>query len=340
MSATQIPVNFTIPGDILIPGPPGKSAYELDVEGGFSGTLSEWRNSLRSGVSSPGVVNLQDFMDAHYGAGLWTKRTGVGLGSDIGPALVAALAHIRTTWGRGKVVIPPGLWMMKTAPTAAQYSGCMIEGFGSMASLVVYDADSGAPFSFSGAGGYTGGGIKGVGLLLEDGHPTSTATAIRLQGDATYQPDQMEFRDIYCSANGNSYWYDGFHAVGTARTSPQGIRICDVRNLQIFRCRNTGIYIQNAVQWTMENIGVYAGIGSGNNFYIAGGGSASTNTTQISVRRLACNGDLNITNCSRFEVSGQAPTVSTHSGATLGDVCIPGATPQGSFGSGVRSYFG
>jgi len=349
MSDVPIQVLFSIPSEAL---PTGKNNYELACDNGFEGSVVEWLESLRGpegpegpegpsgGSNSPGVVNLQDYMDAQYGPGLWTKRTGVGAGSDIGPALTAALTDIRATWGRGKVIVPPGTWLMKTTPTAAQRSGCMIEGLGSMASLIVYDADDGCPFSFSGAGGYTGGGVKGLGLLLEDGHPNSTATAFRLQGDATFQPDQMEFNDIYCSALGNSYWHDGFQAVGTARTSPQGIRVCDVRNLQMFRCRNTGIYIQAAVQWTMENIGVYAGLGSGNNFYIAGGGNSNTNTTQITVRRLACSGDLNLTNCSHFEVTGKAVTVSTHSGATYGDVCVPGAVLQGSFGTGVRLFLG
>lgn len=285
----------------------------------------------------PGCVVLTEFMDARYGAGNWTPRTAVGVGTDIGPALADALDYLRANFGRGVVAIPPGLWRMVNAPSAAQWSGNYCEGLGSQASIIVYDNDSGSPFAFSGAGGYTGGGIRGLGILLEDGHPTSTAQIIRLQGDSTYQPDQMEFRDIYASAIGSSYWYDGFYAYGNARVAPQGIRVADLRNIQIFRCRNTGAYLSNIVQWTIDNVGIYAGQGTGNNFYIAGGGTPSTNSIQVYVRGLSCANELNLTNCSKWTVTGSVHHVACDPTANYGDLFVIKSSAQlGVFGANTR----
>jgi hypothetical protein len=206
------------------------------------------------------TVHLTDYMNSHYGIGAWAQRTAVGNGTDIGPALVDALTYIRSQSGRGEVVIDAGNWEETTAPKAAQLSGIYIKGLGSQASLIFYNANSGSPLSWSGANGYTGGGTSGRGILLEAGYGNSSATAITLQGDATYQPDQTEFNDLYITALGNSYWYNGFFAFGNARTIPQGIRVGYVTNVQIFRCWNTGWYLSNIVQWTFDNIGAYVGM--------------------------------------------------------------------------------
>lgn len=284
-----------------------------------------------------GIVNLDDFMNSHYGAGNWTQRTGVGIGTDIGPAMVDACNYLRSNFQRGRIMIPPETWLMNTAPTADQYSGIQIEGCGSQASKIVWNSNSGASVSFSGGNGYTGGGVKGIGIFLEDGYPSSTSVGIALQGSATYQPDQMEFSDVYMSTIGSSYWYNGFFAYGAARTSPQGIRVANVSNLQVFRCSNTGIYLSNIVQWTMNNIGIYAGSGSGNNFYLAGGGSASTNSVQTYITGLACSGDLNLTNCTKFFINGSTNTVSCNSSADYGDLSlVKSGTQNGSFGAHMR----
>lgn len=232
-------------------------------------------------MDSQHIVELTDFMDSHYGVGNWTRRTGVGLGTDIGPALVAACNFLRTNYGRGIISITPGgAWLMNTAPTPAQWSGHRIIGAGSQASSVVWNSNSGCPFYFNAAGGYTGGGIEGLSILLEDGYPTSNTYGILLQGDASFQQDQTMWSDIYMTALGNSYWFNGFQAYGNARTSPQGIRIADMTNVQIFRCRNAGFYGSNLVGWSGRNIGCYAGLAGGNSFYLTGGGSTNTNSVQ------------------------------------------------------------
>lgn len=324
----NIPVGLTIDPALLPVGPKGDKGDQ-----GIPGPAG-------TGGSTYGIVSLTDFMTSHYGCTTWTQRTGIGLGTDIGPALIDALTYLRTTYGRGKVIIPPGTWLMSTAPTADQYSGNQIEGFGSQASKIVWNSNTGCPFSFSGNGGYTGGSLKGIGLMLESGFPSSTATAITMQGNATYQPDQMEFSDLYVSAIGTSLWYNGFYANGSARTSPQGIRVCNISNVQVFCCSNTGWYINNAVQWTLNNVGVYVGQGSGNNFYLSGNGAALTNSTQVYINGLACSGDLNVTNCIRFDIRGETNTVSAATSANYGFInVIKGGALNGAFGPNVTAVF-
>lgn len=271
----------------------------LDVPPGPQGPQGP--QGLPGSGGLPYVADLAAFMTSHYGVG-WTQRSGVGLGTDIGPALMDACAFLRANYGRGIISITPGSWLMSTALTPEELSGHTIVGVGSQGSKVIWNSDGGIPFHWSGANGYTGGGMRGVGILLEDGHPNSTAYGILAQGDAIYQPDQMMFEDIYLTALGNSYWFNGFQIYGNARTSPQGVRIGDITNLQIFRCRNAGFYGSNMVGWSGRNIGCYVGQGGGNTFYVAGGGTPSTNSTNCDFDLVSAT--LNVANVSNVKING------------------------------------
>lgn len=275
--------------------------------------------------------DLRTGMDAVYGVGGWTQRTGVGVGSDIGPA-IDYLSDLLV--GRGTIHIPPGMWRMATPPTPNKLAGLYLEGDGSQASKIVYDSASGSPFTFNGNDGRTGGGLRGLGILLEDGKGTSNATAIVMTGTATDQADQMEFDDLYITTLGTSYWYTILNANGTARTSPQGIRVCSINNLQGFRAHNAGIVLFNVVQWTLTNVGLYAGTGLGNNIYIGGGGAALTNSIQVYINGLIVT-ELNVTNASRFQVTGGATTFATAVSATSGYVIGFGTTLSGVLGTNV-----
>jgi hypothetical protein len=283
-------------------------------------------------LSSNRELDLRTGLDFIYGVNGWDEYSGTpGSGSDIGPAITHLL---NLTSGRSDIFIPPGLWRMATPPSASDLSGNRIIGAGSQASGIVYDNNTGVAFFFSGAGGFTGGGISGLSIQLESGYPSSTAQAIRLEGNATYQPDQMVFEDIYISALGASYWNAGFFAYGNSRTTPQGIRVCTVKNMQIFRCNTLGFYLSNVVQMSGENIGVYSGTGAGRDIYIAGGGSSLTNSIQTYIRGATAQ-SLNITNASKFEISGTFSTFATAISATDGRVLGFGATLSGTLGANV-----
>lgn len=256
---------------------------------------------------TPGVYALKDCMDYHYGSGMWSQRTGVGVGSDIGPAISACISTIRSTSGRGQILINPGSWLMTSAPSSV--AGIEFVGLGSQASVVFYNNASGVAFYYYTGGataGYTGGGLRHIGILLESGLGDTNAYAIVLQGTSTSMPDQTVWEDLYISAaGGSSYWWETFHVDGTARTSPQGVRVGTMRSVQLFNSRNVGLYLSNVVQWDLINVGIYTGKPGtgGNSVYITGGGSASTNSTQVDAIRLTYAGSLNASNCSNVRVN-------------------------------------
>jgi hypothetical protein len=255
------------------------------------------------------IVDLTDYMDAVYGAGDWTQRTVAGNGTDIGPALTAAIAYLRSQnpRQRGMIMIPPGNWELST--NNIDFSGIQVVGAGSQASLIWLNFSSGKGFGFSGGptSNLSGGGMRGVGVLLESGLGDTNVYGIYLGGNATYQPDQTQFEDLYITGQNSSYFWDGFHVDGTGRTSPQGVRIVTLKDVQIFNCRNVGFYGANLVGWSIENMGTYvpAPGTAGADVYVTGNGSSATNSTEVSISRLNCGGVLHLTNCSSVYVEGQ-----------------------------------
>lgn len=281
------------------------------------------------------TVNLVDFMNARYGANGWSYRTGVGIGTDAGPAINDALQYIRTNFSHGTLLIPPtGIFLINTPINATLLAGNNILGYGSQASKVVYNVNNSTAFNFTGAGGFTGGGIKGLGIFLEagiginfaTGKRYSTTNAINLQGDTSFQPDQMVFSDLYVSAISaagydTSYWNNGLQIYGV-RVSPQGIRVGQWDNIQLFNNYNAGIYIYNGVQHSFNNIGIYTGENNGNNCYITGGGAANTNSTQINMQNLTVSGELNLTNSTRVTINGGCGSLVAGTGFDYYDVYV------------------
>jgi hypothetical protein len=209
------------------------------------------------------------------------QRTGAHTGTDITPFLNTALAELRTSGrGRGVLWIPPGSWRF-TGCDHTLLAGHRLIGAGSQASVLNYDKGDGVAFHFSSHGGFSGGGIEGVAIRLEEGQGLSTAYALRWMGNAVHQPDQTEARDLYITALGNSYWFRCLEINGTARLSPQGVRVTHLSNIQMFRAHTAGIYIASAVDLLAEQIGLYSCINSGFDVHITGAGPVNTNSVMV-----------------------------------------------------------
>jgi hypothetical protein len=346
-------------------------------------------------------------MNARYGAyPAWSYRTDVATGTDAGPAINDALQYIRTNYSRGTLIIPPGIFLVTTLISSTYLAGNNIVGYGSTASILVFNFSSGAAFPFTGANGFTGGGLQGLGIFIEAGigtvftpHSsfrgtgfitgsiltiTSTAAgqldigdtiygtgissgttitaygtgsggngtysvsaaqtvastqigtlsgkshalvnALNLQGDATYQPDQMMFSDLYVTAivapgYNTSYWNNGLQ-IYAIRTAPEGARVGQWSNIQLFNNYNAGIYIYNAIQHSFSNIGIYTGQNNGNNCYITGGGTSLTNSTQLNLQNLTVSGELNLTNAIRCTINGVCASLVAGSGFDYYDVFL------------------
>jgi hypothetical protein len=301
--------------------------------------------SLKPAWASPKnpEIDLRDLMDAEYGAGAWTPRTGINAGSDIAPALERGFDLLRTRYSAGTIIIPTpvggGAWIMKRACDANKMAGHNLRGIHNLYSQIVFSG-TGDCFRANGDGGYTGGSWSKIALYREDGY-SSSSTALRCEGGASFQGDQMTIDDFYISALGTGYWTYNFVCQGTARTSPQGQRVLSARNLQLFRSGAGGGYsvlIHNVVQGDIRNIGTYVGTGAlANNVYIGGGGTSSTNTTQLDVSLLACGGELNLTNSTSVNLSGQASTVAMATTAAQYNGVIWATSSSGAIG--LRSTF-
>lgn len=272
------------------------------------------------------------------------ERTAYGNGTDITPLINAAGAALRSrnANARGTIVIPAGKWRMASAADDDKIAGHHIVGAGSQTTHVYFDALNGVMFALDGennTAGWSGGGISRMRLILGAVSSASPCSAIALDGvtvgPTVAEPDDYWFDDIYINAEspGTRRWYNGFFVYGNERTSPQGIRVGNVRSLHVFDCTNIGIYMSNVVQWNLDNIGTYTGVGTGNDIHITGGGASNTNSTQVVAHNVACSGTLNISNCSNVSIFAKAGSIAT-SGADyiFGFIAKSGAL-SGTFGA-------
>lgn len=288
-----------------------------------------------------GFVTLTQCMDHHYGVGAWTHRTGIGTGSDIGPALNDCLGAFKTSSVQGGelFVNPTGCWLYTTPITATNIAGISIKGVNSQDSCIVFNNSNAVAYAFNGTGSYTGGGVSGVGTYLESGLGNTTSYGVEFLASSTLSADTTRFSDaVFSVLTGTDYWYQCFHADGTARTSPQGIRVGYVDGLQCFNNRNLAIYLDGVVQWTLSNVGSYTGSGTGNDIYITGGGASNTNSVQVTASGLTSSGDLYINNARNVDVRA---TVSgtLHLDSTVTQLSGQIAAPTVSGTAGIDSQY-
>ncbi len=262
---------------------------------------------LKKAYASPKepFADLRDFMDLQYPGG-WTSGAS---GSDATPAINAAQTALRSRYGRGIIRLGPFNWRLLSAPSTTDADGHMWEGIGSQGTILTLDFSAGTLWNRAAVGGYSGGGARGISIHLPNGKGLSTVTILNADGDATNQPDQTVWEDIYATAFGDSYYFNGAQFYGVDRTSPQGIRGGTIKNWQQFRCRNAAFGFYNVVQFTVENIGSYSGTSTGNNIYVGGGGAANTNTTQLTIGGMICGGELNLTNATNCEIRGKTASL-------------------------------
>lgn len=297
--------------------------------------------SAGSACSVPGfngnsICNLQTAMDNHYGVGDWTHYTGVGTGTDIGPAMSDCItAFASDSSGVGTIYVPAtGGWMLRT--NGIDFSGISIIGDYS-SSTIYYNptTPNTVAFAWRATNGRTGGGIQNIAIVLDSGLGTTGDTALLFQGNATYQPDESVVRHVYMtSVGGSSSWNTCLLYNGIARTSPQGIRVATISDVQLFGCNNIGASFTNVVQFSISNLGIYVSSGTGENFVLTGGGTTLTDSTQVYVTALASSNDITINNSTRFFVWGTGATVTTDTTATHGVVWAAGASAVGTCGTG------
>lgn len=257
-------------------------------------------------VPTPFELDIREFASITP----WTSGSN---GTDIGPIIDMVADEIRSNFfpGRGTIKLPPGMYRIATPPTPSKLTGHYISGAGHLSTILIYDNNTGACFAPNASGAYNGGGFKDFTLRLQSGVGASSAYGIRLVGDSSYQPDHLVIDHVMINAlNSSDSWEIPFEIDGTARTSPQGNRETSIRWLQLFNGRTRAARISAAVALDIMNIGSYTGIGStGNDIEITGAGTSTTNSLQVFVHSLQCNGTFRVNNCGRGYAMGHAASV-------------------------------
>lgn len=177
---------------------------------------------------------------------------GWGPDTDCAPAIKRAFDN-----GCYRVIKNPGV---HTIASQVNAGGRQIEGFGLMCSWKL-DMPSGVAFQYS----VPGGGMKGCSFDLAV--PGDTLTyAINLSGDATIQPDQTTFEDLYITSTHGGFYWTAFQINGLARNPTHdetkgviGVRVVTLRNIQCFQSRNYGLTILNGVSVRGDQIGIFTG---------------------------------------------------------------------------------
>lgn len=186
-------------------------------------------------------------MSEHYPSG-WNADT------DAAPAINAAFAA-----GTMRIIKNPG---QHTIASQVHAGGKQIEGFGLMCSWKIA-MGSGVAFQYS----VPGGGMKGCSFNLAV--PGDTLTyAINLSGDQFTQPDQTTFEDLYITSQVGGYYWTAMQINGLARSTPIGVRVVTLRNVQCFQSRSYGLTILNGVSVYGDQIGIFTGKDLGNTLYV------------------------------------------------------------------------
>lgn len=264
-----------------------------------------------------------------------TPWTSGSTGTDIGPIIdqVADYFNESQPLKKGTIRIG-GACRIATPPTSSKIAGCKILGYGETPTQITYDNDTGFCFTFDGSNGETCGGIGDMAILLQAGVGTSSAGAIYMGGNTLHQPDQFRMKNLYITSLGaTDYWYDIIKCDGTQRTSPQGIRGAIIENVQLFRGSHSAFTALAMIQWSINNLGSYVGMGTGMDIIFSGGGSSLTNSSQVDARNIACNGNLYLNNITKLRIDGSCNELFTDSSCDYVAGTIERASQSGSFGS-------
>ena len=233
---------------------------------------------------------------------------------DNSAALNAAAAY-QLAKGYNRILIPGdgSTWYFNTKP-APFTNGILIEGESPRSFLVRNYTAGSSPEAFlqwtgsAGGGGdaVKGGGMRQIGILAASG--TTLGSAIDIAGTTTvYRPGYMAFEDVVITGVG-SFDY-GIHIDGTAITTSgsQGQRDINLRSVEIFNCAVCHLYAANVVHLYGVGVGIFqGGLGGTPLVHITGGGTATTNTNDVYVLGLECEGNITIDNCLNVHLQGRA----------------------------------
>jgi len=178
--------------------------------------------------------------------------------SDCTPYLNSVINHITGT-GDTVLEIPSGQFYFYSPPLTLPRM--TIRGQGKLATVLHKKFDNGAMFYLQ--------GDKGGGIVIEDlaclcYNANTPGYFVYMAGNSTYQPDCSIIRNCWVSSNDGGKWYSVIVLDGSARASPQGLRMVVIENCELFNAEVASIWANDCVALKvrgvgcfMENCGIY-----------------------------------------------------------------------------------
>jgi hypothetical protein len=212
-------------------------------------------------------------------------------------------------------------------------------GASNNSTLLIMDGSSSVCIMMTGSGTILGNSYTGQtsgymrDIVLWTPVTRTTGQALRLDGDATYQPDEFNATNLKITGSGS--WDIPIYLYGADRTvDPKGVRFVVLTNLFLGQPISAALYANQAVQLTINGGGSY-GLGSGggaNATQIQFDGTVANPCTDLCITNFKCNSLVNLnyttggavhvntgaitigTNANKVSVMGSASGVVTNSG--------------------------
>lgn len=205
--------------------------------------------------------------------------------------------------GHCAVVIPRGRYQIDGALSV---SGVTFSGTSQLFGTHIIQTKPGADafVSTGEVGGMKLGGCRLRNLWIDAATGVAAGAAVRLGGDATYQPDGFELDGIRMSGEGQGAaagtWANCIAMNGTLRTSPPGIRGGIMRSIEAFNCRQPSVVVWGGAATKLEGVNCYTGFGQTALAGLWVGGTTAVNSWGVKLESCHTEGPVNISNSSQI----------------------------------------
>lgn len=154
-----------------------------------------------------------------------------------------------------QIELPSTLVIRQSLPVMDRH---MIIGQGALASVVLKRFDAGVLFNFGGRVGYSGGAVMGIAVPGTSNTWSGYTIIARARGDG-YAPDRLRLEDLYLGAGAMAQAaFRHIELIGSARSSPMGIREPIIRDVTAFGCMSgVPVWLDTIVSGDIDNLSVF-----------------------------------------------------------------------------------
>src|SRR5678809_1573728 len=162
--------------------------------------------------------------------------------SDCTPYLNSVIQNIPMSTGDTVLEIPSGQFHFMSPP--AHLPRMTIRGQSKLATVLHKHFDNSAMFYIDGQ--------RGAGIVIQSlawlcYKENGPAYFVYMSGDSVHQPDCTIIRDCWVSSNDLGKWYSNIYLDGSARSSPQGLRMVLIEDCELFNAETYSIMAINCV---------------------------------------------------------------------------------------------